>query len=155
MFTLMKTGQRIAFLRKERGLTGEKLAERLNVSPQAISKWENGKCLPETALLPELARALGCSIDSLLVPGVLEDVIEMQIPCNLNTIPDELIATALKGASPQLREHIFAYMPEERMKTINDDMNSQGPVRVSEVEAAQEKVFSMIAESQTGDTVNH
>lgn len=63
-----KIGKRIAFLRKERGYTGEALAERLQVSPQAVSKWENAKCLPETSVLPALAEALGCSIDNLLCP---------------------------------------------------------------------------------------
>lgn len=64
-------GRRISTLRKERGYTGEALAERLSVSPQAVSKWENAKCLPETAILPELAEALDCSIDSLLCPKEL------------------------------------------------------------------------------------
>lgn len=64
-------GRRILTLRKERGYTGEALAERLSVSPQAVSKWENAKCLPETAILPELAEALDCSIDSLLCPKEL------------------------------------------------------------------------------------
>ncbi len=83
---LEKIGTRIASLRKERKLTGEALAERLQVSPQAVSKWENGRCLPETAILPVLAEALGCSIDSLLCPGeflVLEAVYtdgQTQIP---------------------------------------------------------------------------
>lgn len=63
-----KTGKRIAFLRKERGYTGESLAEQLQVSPQAVSKWENARCLPETSVLPALAEALGCSIDNLLCP---------------------------------------------------------------------------------------
>ena len=64
-------GKRIAALRKERGYTGEALAERLHVSAQAVSKWENAKCLPETAILPALAQALECSIDSLLRPREL------------------------------------------------------------------------------------
>ena len=68
MMDLVKIGKQIAFIRKEKGLTGEKLAEILHVSPQAVSKWENGKCLPETALLPELAKALDCNIDTLLTP---------------------------------------------------------------------------------------
>ena len=68
MLELSKIGRQLAMLRKEKGLTGEKLAETLNVSPQAVSKWENGRCLPETALLPELAKALNCSIDILLTP---------------------------------------------------------------------------------------
>ena len=68
MLELMKIGRQIALLRKAKGLTGEKLAEILQVSSQAISKWENGKCLPETMLLPALAKALGCNIDTLLMP---------------------------------------------------------------------------------------
>lgn len=71
MIDLVKFGNRIADLRKERGYTGEDLAERLHVSPQAVSKWENAKCLPETAVLPALAEALNCSIDSLLYPREL------------------------------------------------------------------------------------
>ncbi|MCM1189675.1 MAG: helix-turn-helix domain-containing protein [bacterium] len=67
----VKIGKRIADLRRERGYTGEALAERLHVSPQAVSKWERGKCLPETATLPALAEALDCSIDSLLCPREL------------------------------------------------------------------------------------
>lgn len=71
MIELRNTGRTIALLRKERGYTGEALAEKLKVSPQAVSKWENGKCLPETAILPSLAETLDCSIDSLLCPREL------------------------------------------------------------------------------------
>lgn len=71
MIDLEKIGKRIASLRKERGYTGEQLAELLQVSPQAVSKWENAKCLPETAILPSLAQVLDCSIDSLLYPREL------------------------------------------------------------------------------------
>lgn len=71
MNDLERVGKQITSLRKELGYTGAKLAERLGVSPQAVSKWENAKCLPETSVLPELARVLGCSIDSLLNPREL------------------------------------------------------------------------------------
>ena len=66
-----KIGNHITLLRKEKGLTGEKLAELLGVSGQAVSKWENGKNLPETSLLPELSKILGISIDALLMPQEL------------------------------------------------------------------------------------
>lgn len=71
MLDYKKIGKQLALLRKEKGLTGEKLAEILGVSPQAVSKWENGRCLPETALLPPLANVLECSIDTLLIPKEL------------------------------------------------------------------------------------
>jgi transcriptional regulator with XRE-family HTH domain len=64
-----KIGARLANLRKECGMTGEKFAELLDVSPQAVSKWETGKNLPETALLPEISKLLGVSIDSILLPA--------------------------------------------------------------------------------------
>lgn len=68
MIDKYKIGNQISFLRREKGLTGEKLAEQLGVSPQAVSKWENGKCLPETALLPSLSVILGVTIDLILMP---------------------------------------------------------------------------------------
>jgi transcriptional regulator with XRE-family HTH domain len=67
MIETRKIGERIAILRKERGLTGEKFAEILGVSSQAVSKWETGKNLPETVLLPDISKLLGVSIDSLLI----------------------------------------------------------------------------------------
>lgn len=59
-------GQRIATWRKEKGCTQEQLALQLKVSAQAVSKWEKGHALPDTALLPILAKVLEVSIDRLL-----------------------------------------------------------------------------------------
>ncbi|MBR6526056.1 MAG: helix-turn-helix transcriptional regulator [Clostridia bacterium] len=59
-------GARISNLRKEKKLTQEALAEKLNVSPQAISKWENDQSCPDIMLLPTLAQLLGVSTDVLL-----------------------------------------------------------------------------------------
>ena len=69
---MKKVGEQLALLRKEKGYTQEALAESINISPQAISKWENGHSLPETSLLPMLARKFGCSIDTILIPGELQ-----------------------------------------------------------------------------------
>lgn len=63
---LDKIGKKIVLLRKEHGYTQEKLAELIQVSPQAVSKWENGRALPDTTLLPVLAKTLHTSIDNLL-----------------------------------------------------------------------------------------
>lgn len=71
MIDTYKVGNQIALLRKAKGLTGEKFAELLKVSPQAVSKWENGKCLPEASILPSLAQILDTSIDSILIPQEL------------------------------------------------------------------------------------
>ncbi|KAI7266219.1 hypothetical protein KC345_g8219 [Hortaea werneckii] len=71
MVSSEKVGKRIATLRKTKGLSQEQLAEQLNVSTQAVSKWETGKSLPETATLPLLSAALSHSIDSILLPQEL------------------------------------------------------------------------------------
>jgi len=59
-------GSNIHKKRKELGLTQTALAEKLNISFQAVSKWENGTSVPEVSLLPAIAEVLGCSVDSLL-----------------------------------------------------------------------------------------
>lgn len=68
MLDSVKTGRKIMDLRKSRGLTQEELAGRLNISPQAVSKWENGRAMPELSLLVELAEALGSTIDAIIFP---------------------------------------------------------------------------------------
>ena len=64
-----KVGEQILSLRKTKGLTQQELGERLNISFQAISKWERGETLPDTALLPDLADVLGTTVDNLLASG--------------------------------------------------------------------------------------
>lgn len=62
----MTTGQKIAALRRERGMTQDALAEALSVTRQAVSKWEADAALPEANKLLPLARLLGCTADYLL-----------------------------------------------------------------------------------------
>ena len=59
-------GTFIATKRKELGITQQKLAEQLNVSFQAVSKWENGTTVPDTLLLSQLAFVLKTSVDTIL-----------------------------------------------------------------------------------------
>lgn len=59
-------GRRIARLRLEYGMTQERLAMKMGVTAQAVSKWENDLSAPDISLLPELARTLGVTVDELL-----------------------------------------------------------------------------------------
>lgn len=59
-------GNRIAKLRKEKGMSQENLAEKMGVSSQAVSKWENDASCPDISSLPELAKILGVTVDELL-----------------------------------------------------------------------------------------
>ncbi len=62
----MTIGNRIAALRREKNLKQDDLAQMLEVSPQAVSKWENDQTCPDISLLPNLAKILGVSVDELL-----------------------------------------------------------------------------------------
>lgn len=74
-------GVKIASLRKQHGLSQEKLAEMLDISPQAISKWENGHTLPDATLLPVLAQIFTCTIDELIMPAYSSNMgIEQEKP---------------------------------------------------------------------------
>ena len=62
----MTLGKRIAQYRKEKGLTQEALAQAMNVSAQAVSKWENDQTCPDISSLPLLSKILGVTVDELL-----------------------------------------------------------------------------------------
>ena len=61
----MDIGIKIKALRLKQGITQEKLAEKLNISSQAISKWETNNATPDISLLPELSIIFGVTIDEL------------------------------------------------------------------------------------------
>lgn len=62
----MDIGLKIKNLRKERGITQEQLAQYLNISSQAVSKWENGTAMPDISLIPSIVAVFEISADVLL-----------------------------------------------------------------------------------------
>ncbi|MDE6276244.1 MAG: helix-turn-helix domain-containing protein [Clostridia bacterium] len=62
----LKIGEFITKKRKEKNLTQEQLAERLNVSNKTVSKWECGKCMPDYSLIEPLCKELNVTISELL-----------------------------------------------------------------------------------------
>lgn len=68
-----RTGKLINYLRSKKGITQKELAELINVSDKAVSKWERGDGCPDVGILPALAQALGTDVDSLL-NGELKEV---------------------------------------------------------------------------------
>ena len=61
----MNIGERITALRKEKDISQAELAKRLNVSRQAVSKWEQGTSSPDTTKLIQLAEILGTEVEYL------------------------------------------------------------------------------------------
>ena len=74
---MLKIGKKIKELRKAQDVTQEKLADYLNISYQAVSKWENGLALPDLSLIPALSNFFGVTSDYLL--GIKADENEVKI----------------------------------------------------------------------------
>lgn len=73
MIEKQEFGRRIAYYRQARGITQKELAEKVNVSCQAVSRWEVGKCFPAIDILYEIAMFLNVTVEQLLVGNAYND----------------------------------------------------------------------------------
>ncbi|MBR3588350.1 MAG: helix-turn-helix domain-containing protein [Clostridia bacterium] len=80
----VKIGRFIAECRKNVRLTQKQLAEKLNITDRAVSKWETGKALPDSSIMLELCRILGITVNDLLSG----EVISME---NSNQVNEQLL----------------------------------------------------------------
>ena len=94
----MTIGKRIAFLRKEKGLTQEELAGHMDISPQAVSKWENDQTCPDISALPKLARLFGVTVDELLEGKEALPAVRMLPPEQRKDIKDMLLRITVDSA---------------------------------------------------------
>ncbi|WP_439570613.1 FliG C-terminal domain-containing protein, partial [Methylibium sp.] len=62
----------------------------------------------------------------------------------LKEVQTESLVVALKGAPPELRDRILANMSTRAAETLREDLESRGPVRVSEVEAEQKEMLKIV-----------
>lgn len=69
---LKKMGRFIASCRKNKKLTQEQLADKLNITSKAVSKWETGKCLPNASIMIDLSNILDITVTELLSGEKLE-----------------------------------------------------------------------------------
>lgn len=62
----IEIGKFIAACRKEKGMTQVQLAQKLNITDRAVSKWETGKCMPDSSIILDLCKILDVSVNDLL-----------------------------------------------------------------------------------------
>lgn len=78
---------------------------------------------------------------------VFEDILQVDdkgVRAVLKEVDNDELALALKTASPELREKIFSNMSERASQLIEEDMQYMGPVRVSDVEASQQRIVDIV-----------
>ena len=90
---------------------------------------------------PDLAQKI---LDEMFVFENLMDIDDRSIQLILREVQSDSLVLALKGASPDLREKIFKNMSQRAAEMLREDLESKGPVRLSEVEAEQKEILKVV-----------
>lgn len=90
---------------------------------------------------PELAQKIQ---DEMFTFDNIMDIDDRAIQLLLREVQSESLIVALKGANEELRERIFKNMSSRAAEMLRDDLESKGPVRVSEVEAEQKEILKIV-----------
>ena len=150
-------GQNITFYRKKKGFTQEKLAEICEVTPQAVSKWENDLSCPDVTLLKRLARAFAISVDVLLEE-------------NENAVVDFVTEESAKGKLLKLRvideeDKVMINLPIALMEILLKNKELKNGIHITDkdcfktvdfekvIELAALGVIGKILEVQSGSTL--
>ncbi|MCI9075515.1 MAG: helix-turn-helix domain-containing protein [Dorea sp.] len=141
----------LQFLRKSYGYTQADLAKQLNVSRQAVSKWETGAAVPDLETLLKISKLYDITINDILEPKILPQRIadfeqisaipEKELKETLDQFDTNSLATALMGASPEVNNFLEKILPDIDFKMAR---NRIGRVRIESVEKMQNQIVSMI-----------
>lgn len=89
---------------------------------------------------PELAQKI---LDEMFVFENMLDIDDRGIQLLLREVQSDALIIALKGASPELRDKIFKNMSQRAAEMLKEDLESKGPVRLSEVESQQKEILKI------------
>ena len=141
----------LSYLRKQHGFTQEELAQRLQISRQAVSHWECGESMPDIAVLLELSKLYEISMNEILEPkGIagklksFEDIYKLTVKeaeVIRTSVSMEIIVKAYMATAPG-----NARWMEEHMREIDFPLEKSkiGRVRISEVEDAQNEILNVV-----------
>lgn len=166
-FIFMDTiGKRIANARKSKNIKQDELAEKLSVSPQAVSKWENDISCPDISLLPSLSKILGITVDELLSgkqePAVTfvpeehrKDIKDMMFRIIVDTADGDKVRVNIPCALAKIAIECGMDMPQI---SGNDSINSavKGIDLAKVLEMVEKGAIGNLVEVETkdGDKVN-
>lgn len=145
------TAKYLQFLRKSHGYTQDDLAQKLNISRQAVSKWETGTTIPDLDTLLKLSKLYHITINEILEPKIqpqritdfeqLSTIPENELQEALKQFDAVSLVTALLGASPETNSFVEKLFPD-----IDYEMTRKqiGRIRIETVEDMQNEIISMI-----------
>lgn len=141
----------LQLLRKKHDFTQDDLAKKLNVSRQAVSKWETGTTIPDIEVLLKLSKLYGLTINEIIEPKIqpqkitdfeqLSIIPEDEIKEILKQFDSKSLVAASMGASPEINDLLEKLFTDIDFKLMR---NQIGRVRIEEVEDMQNQIITMI-----------
>ena len=141
----------LQLLRKKHNFTQDELAKRLDISRQAVSKWETGAAIPDLEVLLKISKLYGITINDILEPNIptkkitdfeqLSKVPENELRDILEQYDMTSLVIASMGASPEINNLLEKLFPDV---DYNMERNCIGRVRIDEVERIQQEIVSVI-----------
>lgn len=150
-------GTRIAENRKKCGMTQEQLAEYMEVSPQAVSKWENDLSCPDIAALPRLADLFCITIDGLLrgetkqevrvlAPEEKKDIEKMMVRIRVDSRSGDKVKVNIPVALLRIALEVGMEIPQFEGKEALSKIDLEKIIRL-----VDEGVIGKLVEVETGD----
>lgn len=141
----------LQLLRKKHNYTQDELAKRLDISRQAVSKWETGAAIPDLEVLLKISKFYEITINDILEPNIptkkitdfeqLSEVPENELREILEQYDRTSLVIASMGASPEINNLLEKLFPDVDYKM---ERNCIGRVRIDEVERIQQEIVAII-----------
>lgn len=145
-------GSRIAEQRKLKGYTQGEFAEMLDVTPQAVSKWENDVSCPDIGLLPKLAEILGITLDELITGNKKSETKIKLKDFDINADKLKLIVNVTKPHQKPIRISLPLSIVKKIAKIGNGISGILGSGAISE--EMMDQIMELIDEGVTGTIVD-
>ena len=141
----------LQFLRKSHNYTQDDLAKKLDISRQAVSKWETGTAIPDLEVLLKISKLYNITINDILEPRVqperitdfeqISTISERELKEVLKQFDTNSFVTALMGASPETNSLCERMFPDIDFEMARKNI---GRIRIETVEDMQNQIISMV-----------
>lgn len=141
----------LQYLRKSHHFTQDDLAKRLDLSRQAVSKWETGTTIPDVEILLKLSKLYGITINDLLEPEIqprkitdfeqISTISKDEVKEALKQFDTDSLVIACMGASPEMNFFMEECFPHVDYESTRKRI---GRIRIETVEEMQDQIVSMI-----------
>ena len=148
-------GKRISEQRKSKGLKQDELAEKLLVSPQAVSKWENDLSCPDISVLPELSKILGITVDELL-SGKKENTVQFVPEDERKNINDMMLRIVVDSSEgDKVRINIPCALAKIALDCGMDlpQISGNDSLKSATKNINLEKIFEMVEKGAIGNII--